>query len=170
MQLARRMVWMRSRLPAPFWTTSSGGLGLSISDSPGLSRTGTFRCSATFAAAEAVMGLAAGRRRRHRRQRTRRHFAGGRNGEVFAAGRAVNLRAGTGLVHRQFLVAVGAVENDVHSWGALFRASLSLRRGTNQKKIRPPNRSCSEGWRQLNLQQFQNITHLDLRRHPMSGQ
>ena len=39
---------------------SNGGLGLSISDSLGVSRTGTFKCIGTFAAAEAVMGLALG--------------------------------------------------------------------------------------------------------------
>src|ERR1035437_3092258 len=60
MQLAWRMEWLRSRLPAPFCTTSSGGLVLPINDSAGLSCTGTFKCNATFAAAEEAMGLAAG--------------------------------------------------------------------------------------------------------------
>src|SRR5580658_7596090 len=57
MQLAWRMVWMRIFLPAPLTTTSSGGFGLVIRLSPGLSRTGTFRCISTLAAAEELMEL-----------------------------------------------------------------------------------------------------------------
>src|SRR5882672_10999291 len=59
MQLARRMVWMRTFF-SPFAAASSGGLGFSINEAPGLSLTGTFRCSVTLAAAEDVMALGAG--------------------------------------------------------------------------------------------------------------
>src|ERR1039457_3140310 len=56
---ARRMVRMRTRLPAPFCTTSNGGFALAISDSVGLSWTGTFRCISTLAAADVLMALGA---------------------------------------------------------------------------------------------------------------
>ena len=52
------------------------------------------------------------------RQTAGGHFAGaGGNGDSFTAGGAFNLRAGAGLIHRQFLIAIRAVKNNVHIGG-----------------------------------------------------
>src|SRR5271169_6065710 len=50
---------MRIFLSAPRATVSNAGFALTISLSPGVSRTGTLRCISTLAAAEEEMGLAA---------------------------------------------------------------------------------------------------------------
>src|SRR5665647_142078 len=81
--------------------------------------------------------VAGGRRRRlrRRRERTGGHLAAGRDGDVLTAGGTLDLGAGAGLIHGKFLIAVGAIENDVHNWKGWFRASLSLTRSAHQKII-----------------------------------
>src|SRR5580692_3187953 len=54
-----RMVWERICLPAPRATASNGGFALTISLSPGVSRTGTLRCISILAAADELMALGA---------------------------------------------------------------------------------------------------------------